>query len=110
MPSSWRVRAHPEDLATSAVSVHGHAADVQLGHGAANARLMAAQAGLVGVSAAVFNAKVAVWQARSEAIVARLTDHADALAMTATEFTRTDVDGGQRIAATQQLNPGPVPD
>lgn len=102
------VRVDPADLATSAVMVQGHAEDVQVGHGAANTRMAAAQPGLVGLSAAAIGAKVAQWQAVTEALYARLVSHGEALAGSAAGFAFTEDHNMQAVASVGQIAPGPL--
>ena len=106
---SW-LRVDPADLAVSAVMVHGHAEDVQIGHGAANTRMVAAQPGLVGFSAAAIEAKVAQWQVVTEALYARLVSHGEALAGSATGFAVTEDHNMQAVASVGQIASGPLAD
>jgi hypothetical protein len=104
---SW-VRVDPADLATSSVIVQGHAEDLQIGHGAANTRTAAAQPGLMGLSAAVIEAKVAQWQAVTEVLCARLVGHGKARAGSATGFAVTEDHNMQAVASVGQSEPGPL--
>ena len=92
------IRVTPPDLVTSAAQVHGHAAEVEAGHGLADARIQAAQAGLVGLSAVAVATKLAQWQATTQALCARLSDHAQALQVSGVGFQGTETRNAESVA------------
>jgi WXG100 family type VII secretion target len=84
------IRVRPEELLISGAQVKGQADDVEAGHAASDANIYAAQAGMVGSSAAAMEAKLAQWQSTTVALTNRLTEHAQALTAGAEEFTDSD--------------------
>ena len=80
------LRVNIEDLAASAVAVTGMAEDVAVGHTAADGRIDAAQSGWQGQSAATLAAKAEQWSQDGRDVVARLSDHAQSLHTSASEF------------------------
>lgn len=80
------LRVSIEDLAASGTAVTGHGEDLAVAHCAADARIDAARAGWQGQSAAALTAKAAQWTSVSTALLARLSDHAQALHTSAAEF------------------------
>jgi len=102
-----RIRVVPEDLLISGSQVESHAADVEAGHAASDARIQAAQAGMVGMSSAAVEAKLAQWQATTAALTARLRDHAEAFTTSGIDYRDADLlnaaaiaDVGEQGAAT----------
>jgi uncharacterized protein YukE len=93
-----RIRVAPDDLLIAGVRVQGHAADVEAGHAAADARIQAAQEGMVGMSAAAMESKLTQWQATTAALTARLTDHADALTTSGIDYSDSDLHNAAAIA------------
>jgi WXG100 family type VII secretion target len=89
------IRVRPEDLLISGAQVRGQADDVEAGHAASDAHIYAAQAGMVGSSAAAMEAKLAQWQSTTVALTNRLTEHAQALTTGAGDYGESD----QRNAA-----------
>jgi WXG100 family type VII secretion target len=90
-----RIRVRPEDLLISGAQIKGQADGVEAGHAASDANIYAAQAGMVGSSAAAMEAKLAQWQRTTVALTNRLTEHAQALTTGAIEYGDSD----QRNAA-----------
>ncbi|HYR17522.1 MAG TPA: WXG100 family type VII secretion target [Mycobacterium sp.] len=93
-----RIRVVPEDLLISGAQVEGNAADVEAGHAESDARIQAAQAGMVGMSAAAVEAKLSQWQATTAALTARLTDHAEAFTTSGIDYRDTDLRNAAAIA------------
>jgi WXG100 family type VII secretion target len=93
-----RIRVVPEDLLISGSQVEGHAAEVEAGHAASDARIQAAQAGMVGMSSAAVEAKLAQWQATTAALTARLTDHAEAFTTSGIDYRDADLLNAAAIA------------
>jgi WXG100 family type VII secretion target len=96
--SGRTIRVEPEDLHLSASLVDGHGEDVQLGHAAADAEIQAAQAGLVGLSAAAMQAKAAEWKAVTAALTARLANHSTALRADALGYQQTEAQNAESVA------------
>ena len=80
------LRVNIEDLAASAVAVTGLAEDVASRHSAADDRIDAAQSGWQGQSAATLADRAQQWLQDGRDGVARLSDHAQALHTSASEF------------------------
>lgn len=93
------IRVIPGELLTSGALVEGHAADVEAGHAMADARIQGAQPGLVGLSALAVEAKLAQWQATTQALTTRLADHAQAFQTGGVGFETTETRNAQSIAA-----------
>ena len=93
-----RIRVTPEDLLVSGTQVKGHADDVEAGHAASDASIYAAQAGLVGSSAAAMEAKLAQWRRTTVQLTNRLTEHAQALTAGAGDYRETDQHNAAIIA------------
>ena len=83
------------DLVASAVAVTACGEDLAAGHLAADVRIDAASAGLRGQSASALAALADRWAASTEALLARLRDHAAALHLSAVGFAEHE----QRAAA-----------
>lgn len=79
-------RVSIEDLAASGVAVAGYGEDLAVAHAAADARIAAAQPGWQGRSAAALAVKAARWASISTELLARLSDHAQALHTGAAEL------------------------
>lgn len=93
------IRVRPEDLEASGLAVDRHVVDVEAGHARADARIQTAQAGLVGMSAAAVEVKLAEWQATTQELTARLADHAEAFHASGVDFDATDIGEAQAIGA-----------
>ena len=104
--SDW-LRADPEALAGAAQQVQGQAEDVQFGHAAADSRIEAAQAGLVGLSSVSLQAKLAQWWETSQALYTRIYGHSAGLGMCASGFAESEE---MRAQALQMLAPPPAQD
>ncbi len=83
------------DLVASGVAVTACGEDLAARHLAADGRIDAASAGWRGQSAAALAALADQWMASTEALLARLRDHAAALHLSAAGFTEHE----QRAAA-----------
>lgn len=83
------------DLVASGVAVTACGEDLAAGHLAADGRIDAAAAGWRGQSAAALGALADRWAASTEALLARLRDHAAALHLSAAGLTEHE----QRAAA-----------
>jgi WXG100 family type VII secretion target len=92
------IQVSPEDLLAAGAQVERHAADVQGGHAAADARIQSAQTGMVGMSAAAVEAKLAQWQLTTAALHQRLTDQAQAFTTSGAGYHDTDTDNATSIA------------
>jgi uncharacterized protein YukE len=92
-----RVRVNPDDLLVSGARVDFHADGVLADHRVADARIGAAQAGWVGLSASALALKAAQWETVSAVLVGKLADHARALRTGAATFEFTDTDNARRI-------------
>jgi WXG100 family type VII secretion target len=93
-----RIRVKPEDLLVSGAQVKGHADDVEAGHAASDASIYAAQAGLVGSSAAAMEAKLAQWKSATVELTNRLAEHAQALTAGASDYRESDDNNAAIIA------------
>jgi hypothetical protein len=93
------IRVRPENLEASGLAVDRHVLDVETGHARADARIQTAQAGLVGLSAAAVEVKLAEWQATTQELTARLADHAEAFHASGVDFDATDIGNAQAIGA-----------
>jgi WXG100 family type VII secretion target len=94
-----RIRVTPEDLLISGARVNGHADDLEAHHAASHADIHAAQAGMVGASAAAMEAKLTQWQSTTVALTNRLTDHARALTSGGMQYSQSDRKNAAIIAA-----------
>ena len=83
------------DLVASGVAVTACGEDLAAGHLAADSRIDAAAAGWRGQSAAALGALADRWAAGTEALLARLREHATALHLSAAGFAEHE----QRAAA-----------
>ena len=83
------------DLVASGVAVTACGEDLAAGHAAADGRIDAAAAGWRGQSAAALGALTERWAAGTEALLARLREHATALHLSAAGFAEHE----QRAAA-----------
>jgi uncharacterized protein YukE len=92
------IRVSPSELLTSGALVEGHAADVEAGHGMADARIQGAQVGLVGLSAVAVEAKLVQWHAATQALCARLTGHAQAFRASGIGFGDTETRNAESVA------------
>jgi uncharacterized protein YukE len=75
-----------EDLSASGVAVTGLGEDMAARHAAADCRIDAAHAGWQGLSAATLSARSDSWLATTNALLARLSDHAQGLHTSAQSF------------------------
>jgi WXG100 family type VII secretion target len=92
------IRVRPDDLLISGAQVKGHADEVEAGHAASDAHIYAAQAGMVGSSAAAMEAKLAQWKSTTVALTNRLTDHAQAMTTGADDYRESDQHNAAIIA------------
>ena len=83
------------ELVASGLAVTACGEDLAAGHAAADGRIDAAAAGWRGQSAAALGALADRWAASTEALLARLRDHATALHLSAVGFAEHE----QRAAA-----------
>ena len=83
------------DLVASGVAVTACGEDLAAGHAAADGRIDSAAAGWRGQSAAALGGLADRWAASTEALLARLREHATALHLSAAGFAEHD----QRAAA-----------
>lgn len=68
----------------------GHADDLCVRHGSADARVELAQATWTGLSAAALSAKTVQWQQQTAVMFSRLADHGQALRVSGLAFRETD--------------------
>ena len=99
--SDW-LRADPEALAAAAQEMQGHAEDVQFGHAAADSRIEAAQAGMVGLSSVSIETKLAQWWEKSQALYTQIYGHSAGLGMCASGFAESEQ---ARAQALQNISP-----
>ena len=92
------IRVSPAELLTAGAQVEGQATEVEACHAAADARIQAAQPGLVGLSAIAVEAKLGQWQATTKLLCARLTDHAAAFHASAIGFHEREIHNRQSVA------------
>lgn len=96
------LRVNVQHLAASGVAVSNHGETVAAKHTAASERLVNAQTGWQGVSAAALTVKTASWTETTTALLTRLFDHAQGLhagAVTFTEGEATSSRQMQQVAA-----------
>ena len=91
------LRVNVEDVVGSAVHVTGQGEDLAIGHLASDNKMETAQSGWQGTSALALAAKVAEWQPKSKALLARMADHAQGLHTAASTFASSEQERGQAL-------------
>lgn len=96
------IKVDPQELASGAEAIRGHADLLAAGHSSANSAAEAARAGLVGTSAEAVFARLNRWQATTAELHRVLASQADALKSAAAAYAQTEDDNHDMIAS---LNP-----
>lgn len=93
-------RVNIEDLAASGAAVTGHADDLAAALSAAADCIIAALPGWQGQSASALTSAAAGWSRASQELLARLSEHAEALHLSAAEFWAYEQRGAQTLDPT----------
>ena len=99
MALAGEFRVDLEALASSATYASGQGEDLAIAHIASDNRMMAAQQGGVGESAAAIAAKADAWLATSKTLLTRLGHHALALNNDAIDFAAMDRENAEMLRA-----------
>jgi WXG100 family type VII secretion target len=96
------LRVEVADLLAGGIAITGHGEDVAMRHSAADGRIDAAQAGWQGQSGAAMLACSQKWVATTDALLGRLSDHAQGLHTSAHCFHEMDQTNAQTMATLGQ--------
>jgi WXG100 family type VII secretion target len=99
------IKVDPQELASGADVLRGHADLLAAGHSSAISAADTARAGLVGQSAVAVVAKVNRWQATTAELHRTLASQGDALKSAAVAYALTEGDNRDMIASLNPLSP-----
>lgn len=99
MAASGQFRVDMEALGSSAAHVTGQGEDLATAHLSSDNRIVAAQSGWVGSSAAALQAKTAAWLEASRRLVTRVGDHASDLHQDGIDFAAMERAHAEQLRA-----------
>lgn len=99
MAAQERLRLDLEALGSSAAHVTGQGEDLATAHLSSDNRIVAAQSGWVGSSAAALHTKTATWLETSRRLVTRVGDHATDLSQDGIDFAAMERENADQVRA-----------
>jgi uncharacterized protein YukE len=99
MVAQERLRLDLEALGSSAAHVTGQGEDLATAHLSSDNRIVAAQSGWVGSSAAALHTKAATWLETSRRLVTRVGDHATDLSQDGIDFAAMERENADQVRA-----------